>query len=157
MALLIVHNIRSPKIILFILIIDKVLTSMKLYRVETMIELTWTRSMRESKENCFPDMSIPRIRRRIARNEGRWVRRKSNILNKIENRSPGLSFASTRSSPKFFMHSSKTSVASYMAAKLPLTIFGDIGELANNKLEPKFSFFSRVSGKWKERRRLCLS
>lgn len=39
----------------------------------------------------------------------------------------------------------KNSSASIMAAKLPLTIFGDIGELANKRLEPKASFFSRVS------------
>jgi hypothetical protein len=37
-----------------------------------------------------------------------------------------------------------------MAAKLPFTIFGDIGELASNKLDPKFSFFCRVSAEISE-------
>lgn len=36
-----------------------------------------------------------------------------------------------------------------MAANDPFTIFGDIGELASSKLEPKASFFSFVS--WKEK------
>lgn len=58
---------------------------------------------------------------------------------------PGLSLASRWIFPKVFMHSSNTSAVSYIAAKLPFTIFGDIGELANNKLDPKFSFFCRVS------------
>lgn len=39
----------------------------------------------------------------------------------------------------------KNSSESMIAAKLPLTIFGDMGELASNKLDPKASFFSRVS------------
>jgi hypothetical protein len=34
-----------------------------------------------------------------------------------------------------------------IAAKEPLTIFGDIGELANNKLDPNASLRSRVSEK----------
>lgn len=39
----------------------------------------------------------------------------------------------------------KKSSASRIAAYEPLTIFGDNGEFANNKLEPKASFFSFVS------------
>lgn len=39
----------------------------------------------------------------------------------------------------------RNSSASKIAANDPLTIFGDIGEFASNKLEPKASFFSRVS------------
>lgn len=33
-----------------------------------------------------------------------------------------------------------------MATNEPFTIFGDIGELANSRLEPNASFISRVSG-----------
>lgn len=39
----------------------------------------------------------------------------------------------------------KKSSASNIAAYDPLTIFGDNGEFANNKLEPKASFFSFIS------------
>ena len=39
----------------------------------------------------------------------------------------------------------KNSFESHIAANEPLTIFGDIGELANSKLDPNASFFSRVS------------
>lgn len=56
-------------------------------------------------------------------------------------RLPGLSRGSKRSCPNAFIQSLNTSAVSYIAAKLPLTIFGDIGELASNKLDPKFSFF----------------
>lgn len=39
----------------------------------------------------------------------------------------------------------RNSSASKIAANDPLTIFGDIGEFASNKLDPKASFFSLVS------------
>lgn len=40
---------------------------------------------------------------------------------------------------------------SNMAAKLPLTILGDMGELASRRLEPKSSLRARVSAKRRRR------
>jgi hypothetical protein len=59
---------------------------------------------------------------------------------------PGLSLTSRRNLENALANSSRTlSPLSNMAAKLPLTIFGDIGELASRRLDPKLEFRSRVS------------
>lgn len=58
---------------------------------------------------------------------------------------PGLSLTSTRNCVNLRANSLRTSEFSKIAAKLPLTILGDMGELASSKLEPKSAFFSRVS------------
>ena len=59
---------------------------------------------------------------------------------------PGLSLTSRRNLENALANSSRTlSPLSNMAAKLPLTIFGDIGELASRRLDPKLEFRSRIS------------
>ena len=59
---------------------------------------------------------------------------------------PGLSLTSRRNLENALANSSRTlSPLSNMAAKLPLTIFGDIGELASRRLDPKLEFRCRVS------------
>ena len=59
---------------------------------------------------------------------------------------PGLSLTSSRNFENALAKSSMNlSPFSNMAAKLPLTILGDIGELARSRLDPKLVFLSRVS------------
>uniref|UniRef100_A0A182UNE8 Uncharacterized protein n=2 Tax=gambiae species complex TaxID=44542 RepID=A0A182UNE8_ANOME len=97
-----------------------------------------TRSIRESSENCLPDMRMPRTRRLIAgaespipcHNVAADRHRPWNTL--TEMRMPAYTFA-------------RNSSASKMAANEPFTIFGDIGELASRRLDPNASFFSRYS------------
>lgn len=115
----------------------------------------WTRSIRESKENCFPDIKIPRIRLLIALKLRINSTDNCNLLRSYlfdENEfSIGilvilyghlqeLSFISLLNSFR-----DQSSPLSNNAAKLPLTTLGDIGELANNKLAPKLLFQLRVS------------
>uniref|UniRef100_A0A8W7Q1B2 Uncharacterized protein n=1 Tax=Anopheles coluzzii TaxID=1518534 RepID=A0A8W7Q1B2_ANOCL len=94
-----------------------------------------TRSIRESSENCLPDMRMPRTRRLIAgaespipcHNVAADRHRPWSTL--TEMRMPAYTFA-------------RNSSASKMAANEPFTIFGDIGELASRRLDPNASSLS---------------
>lgn len=109
--------------------------------------IPWTRSIRESKENCFPDINIPRIlllmawrRRREGKKKAIIVIRRAFVTFMMISHSQELSFISLLSNFR-----DQSSPLSNSAAKLPLTTFGDIGELASNKLAPKLLFQFRVS------------
>lgn len=105
-----------------------------------------TKSILESKENCRPDIKIPRTLRRIAGESWFW-NEKILSLALIWNQTWFAWQLTVILIPAYAL--AKNSSASNMAANDPFTIFGDIGELASSKLEPKASFFSFVS--WKEK------